>query len=212
MDEEATTVWAFTEDQVAELTGLSVGRLRYSRRTHFYYPAGGPDAELYSFRDVVSLRTVAELRRRGVPLQELRKVRDWLKQWSGEPWASLRLAVLGRKVYLKDPKTGAWLTRIPKDQTVHPIFLETIAGDALRAAKQARKRRSSDVGKVKTSPRVMGNAPTVAGTRIPASAIWELREAGYSQKQIREEYPSLKAADVRAALAHEHRWRRRVSA
>jgi uncharacterized protein (DUF433 family) len=49
----------------------------------------------------------------------------------------------------------------------------------------------------------MNNAPAIAGTRIMTSAIWNFHEAGYDADAIIEEYPRIKAADIRAALAFE---------
>jgi len=47
----------------------------------------------------------------------------------------------------------------------------------------------------------MQNAPVLAGTRIPTSAIREFAAAGYNTAAILREYPTLTAKDVAAALS-----------
>ena len=62
---------------------------------------------IYSFRDVVGLRTIAVLRNvHRVPLQELRRVGKWLQERHDAPWSSLRFALQGRKVLFIDPDAG----------------------------------------------------------------------------------------------------------
>jgi uncharacterized protein (DUF433 family) len=208
VDENRTALWAFPDEQVAELTGLSARQIRYWRVTDFYVPSAGADA-FYSFRDIVALRTVAALRSRRVPLQELRRVGEWLKEWSTTPWASLRLHIGGRKVYFQDPVTGAVGTRIPKNQTALPIALEVIASEALSAVERSRERKPKDVGQIQNDRRVMGNAATVRGTRVPTAAIWDLHEDGDTDEQIQEQYPRLTKEDIAAALNHERELRAR---
>jgi hypothetical protein len=45
---------------------------------------GGSGSHLWSFRDLVALRTVGELRQAGVSLQDLRKVSDYLHAYGGD--------------------------------------------------------------------------------------------------------------------------------
>jgi DNA-binding transcriptional MerR regulator len=78
-------VAAFNEDQVERLTGLTKAQLRYWDGTGFFQPKHAdedrrqPFSRLYSFKDVVALRTLGVLRNEHkVPLQHLRKVADKL--------------------------------------------------------------------------------------------------------------------------------------
>ena len=75
------------------------------------------------------------------------------------------------------------------------------------AAKQLRKRRKEDIGKIKRHRYVAHNADVLAGTRIPTAAVWDFHVAGYSADAIIEQYPTLTAADVEAAIEHETRRR-----
>lgn len=78
-------VIAFTSEHVCRITGLSAGQLRYWDKTEFFSPplvdhhSRRNFGRIYSFRDVVGLRTIAVLRKR-VPLSEVRKVGGWLAE------------------------------------------------------------------------------------------------------------------------------------
>jgi DNA-binding transcriptional MerR regulator len=194
-----STVWAFTPEQVGALTKLTPRQLRHWAKTGFYRPSYGEGSYFYSFRDVVALRTIAGLRAT-VSLQELRKVGRWLEEFSTTPWASLALYVGGTKVYLKDPKTGVFLTRVPKDQTVLPLALEAIALEAHTEAARMRKRRAEDIGHIHVSKR---NAAVVAGTRVRTASVWSLHKSGATIDRIAGEYPSLGPKDIKAALQFE---------
>src|SRR5690606_6517856 len=77
---------AFTGKQVTKLTGLPQWTLDYWEKTGVYVPAfvderkRVPYRRIYDFRDLVSLRTLANLRREHrVPLEELRKAGNYLR-------------------------------------------------------------------------------------------------------------------------------------
>lgn len=77
---------AFTADHVARLTGLSNRQLRYWDQTGFFAPTHLDEhhrrafGRIYSFRDVVGLRAISILRKtHKIPLQELRRVGEWLR-------------------------------------------------------------------------------------------------------------------------------------
>ena len=95
----------------------------------------------------------------------------------------------------------------PLGQPILPFAMEKIAHEMDIAAKRLRKRAREDVGKVTRHRYVVHNAPVLAGTRIPTSAVSNLHEAGYSARAIIKEYPRLKAGDVRAAIAYEEQRR-----
>ena len=201
---------AFSAEHVARLTGLSLRQLGYWDSTRFFSPQFADDnrrhaySRIYSFRDVVGLRTLAILRNdHGVPLQELRRVNGWLGEHYGTPWASLTFYVAGRQVFFDDPRTGARLTARPLGQPVFPIEMKRIAQDMLEAAARLRERSQEDVGKVTKHRYVVHNAPVLAGTRIPTSAVWNLHEAGYGVRAIIREFPRLKQKDVREAISYE---------
>jgi len=199
---------AFTVEHVRGLTGLSPQQLRYWDRSGVLSPhygdgaSGQPYGRVYSFRDLVGLRTLAQLRERGVPLQELRRVGQWLAARYDAPWSSLRFYVVERRVYFDDPRSGARVLG-PPGQTAFPFEMEHVAADTQAAAATLRERQAEDIGRVVQHRYVMHYAPVVAGTRIPTAAIWDFHRAGYDSAAIIREYPRLIPADVCAAIAHE---------
>ena len=191
---------AFGVDQVRSLTGLTRRQIQYWDETGFFSPEFAGADRVYSFRDLVGLRTIAKLRET-VPLQELRKVGEWLKREHETPWASLRFFRSGRTVHFRDPKTGDVIAANPEDQRVC-IELEEIANEVRELIAARRRRSISKEGKVERKHRVVRSRPVLAGTRIPVDAIWNFHEAGYSTEQILEEYPTLTANDVVAAIEY----------
>lgn len=207
-----TEIAAFTADHVCALTGLSSRQVRYWDTTGFFSPTLLDDfkrrafGRIYSFRDVVGLRTIAILRNQhGIPLQELRRVGAWLHDKHDEPWASLRFALQGREVVFFDPNKDVAIEPRGAGQEVLPIALEPIANEMSVAASRLRDRTRDQLGKVIRNRYVVHNAWVVAGTRIPTTAIWNYHRAGYSAAKILLEYPRLTKADVRAAIAFEKR-------
>lgn len=97
----------FTGGEAARITGVPYDRLDYWARSGFLKPGivgakGKGTRRLYSFRDLVALRTAKELRDLGVPLQTLRKVVGYLRRVKGldQPLADTRLVVSGNDVLL----------------------------------------------------------------------------------------------------------------
>jgi len=97
----------FTAGEASKLTGVPYDRLDYWARSGFLKPGvtgakGKGSRRLYSFRDLVALRTAKELREMGVPLQTLRKVVGYLRRVKGleNPLSEARLVVSGSEVLL----------------------------------------------------------------------------------------------------------------
>jgi uncharacterized protein (DUF433 family) len=203
-------ILAFTADHVCRLTGLSARQLRYWDNTDFFSPTLLGEHQrrafgrIYSFRDVVGLRTIALLRNvHRIPLQELRRVGAWLQSHHHTPWASLKFALNGRRVVFTDPGTGTVVEPRGEGQTVIGIALEPIASDMQREADRLRERQSEQIGRLNRNRYVVHNAWVVAGTRIPTRAIWNFHSAGFNTAAIINEYPQLTAADVAAAIKFE---------
>lgn len=211
------TILAFTVDQASRLTGLTDRQLRYWDDTGFFTPTYS-DAKrraygrIYSFRDVVGLRTLAMLRNKyRVPLQELRKIGAWLKQNYEAPWASLRFYVAGREVFFDDPRDQIRRSGSNPDQTVIPVEMQSIATETEAAADKLRERTPDEIGKVVQHRHIMQNSPVLAGTRIRTEAIWSFHKAGYQCDEILRRYPRLTPKDVQAAIDFERERRQRLA-
>lgn len=212
-----TRILAFTGQQVGRLTGLSQRVLLYWERTGVYTASYVDDRprvpyrRIYTFRDVVSLRTLALLRRQhGIKLDDLRRTGSFLRDAypdRADPWAELRFGVLNRRVVFRNPETGEWLTATPPGQAILPIDVEQIARATEREAASFTERRPEDVGIVVRHRYVLGNAWRLAGTRIPTSAVWNFHEDGADVSTIQRAYPDLGEADIVAAIAHERQSR-----
>ncbi len=199
---------AFTAEQVCRLTRLSARQLTYWDKTEFFSPTTiqGQRAfsRIYSFRDVVGLRTIGILRNdHQVPLQELRKVGAWLSDHYEAPWSRLRFALNGRRVVFFDPETGEALEAREGRQAAIEVTLQVVADDMSAAAAKLRERTKADLGKISRKRYIVRNAYVIAGTRIPTEGIWNFHRAGYDTNAILYEYPRLTAKDVRAAVTFE---------
>jgi len=203
-------ILAFTADHVCRLTGLSAHQLRYWDATDFFSPELLDEyrrrtfGRIYSFRDLVGLRTIAVLRKsHRIPLQELRRVGEWLLRHHETPWSSLRLALSNRKVVFLDSQMNKYVEAKGDGQSIVEIGLEPIANDMRTAAAGLRDRRQDQIGTVVRNRYVVRNAWVVGGTRIPTDAIWNFHQAGYSAQEIVDEYPHLTIVDINAALDFE---------
>jgi DNA-binding transcriptional MerR regulator len=209
----------FTADHVCQLTGLSKRQLRYWDGSGFFTPQYAdenrrrPYSRVYSFRDLVGLRTIAMLRNEHkVPLQELRKLGAWLAEKHEDPWATLTFYVGGRRVFFEDPTTGARMAGRTPRQAVFPVEMEKVARKVASAARRFQERSREDVGKVRQDRFIAHNSPVIAGTLVPTAAVWSFHRAGYDEAAIIREYPQLKPEDVRAAIAYEEsRHRKKAS-
>lgn len=209
-------ILAFTAQHVAKLTGLSLRQLGYWNKLGFFRPeyvdyGSRTFGRVYSFRDVVGLRTLGILRKTyNIPLQELRKVDDYLSAHYSQPWSTLSFYIAGRSVVFSDPSTGLLMSGKSGGQIAIQFFMEKVASDAAKEAELLKRRSEDEIGEVSRNRYVVHNAVVVAGTRIPTASVWNLHQAGYSVEEIISEYPSLQPRDVEASLAYEERTHRQA--
>lgn len=195
---------AFSLDQISRLTGLSNSQLISWDREDFFRPSlayenrRSPYSRIYSFEDLVGLKTLSLLRDR-VSMQHLKKAAQRLKSHAGRPWSELTLYTLKGEVHFKRPDTGQ-IEGAVSGQYGATIPLESVAEEMREEANKLRKRDPSKVGKTERHRFVMGNALVFGGTRIPVASVRSLAEAGYSAARILKEYPDLKLADIEAVL------------
>lgn len=203
MSEGSHVVSLLSADQVRRLTGLSKHQLAYWDETGFFSPRhagerGERFGRVYSFEDLVGLRVIALMRLGGVPLQELRRVGQWLNDNRGF-WAGRIFYVRGKRVYWDDDEGVRIGTRQP-GQSEMPIAMDQVTEDMRDAVARLRRRQPDQIGKVEQRRYVAGHQAVIAGTRIPVRAIRQLHDAGYDADAIKREYPQLTDEDVAAAL------------
>ena len=199
---------AFTEDQVARLTGVSKRQMRYWARDGFFVSSidlsdAGISQRLYSFRDLVSLKVLGALRNKvGVPLSHLRDVKKRLNHLGEDLWASTTLFVLGKRIVFENDEASRREDAV-SGQAILEIPLRIVTGEMEEAVGALRRRDPDHYGRVARKRSVAQNQPVLAGTRIPVRAVKDFNDAGYSVEEIGLQYPSLTEADIRAAIAFE---------
>jgi uncharacterized protein (DUF433 family) len=57
-------------------------------------------------------------------------------------------------------------------------------------------------GRIVIDPLILDGKPVLKGTRITAELLVELLAAGWSEREILDNYPQLTAEDIRACLAY----------
>lgn len=207
MGEITNVVSAFTADQVVKLTALTMRQLAYWDALGFFQPAyaaedrKSPYSRIYSFTDVVGLKTLSILKNRyKCSLPHLREVAKELSAFSQTPWANVTLYVWKRKVYFKEPETGRVRGVVDGQYALLPI--RSVIEDVERDAERLRERTHSQIGHIEKHRYISHQANVFSGTRIRVATIQRFLEAGYSTADIIKEYPGLTEADIEAAKRH----------
>src|SRR5215471_219711 len=208
--DEGQVVSIFSAEQVCRLTGLSARQLRYWDQTGFFSPAYAGRSRsaynrVYSYRDVVGLRAIAVMRKAyGIPLQELRRVGEWLAAHR-DSWSGRAFWVRGKRVYWDDPDGRHRVGTRQPEQGEMPIEMDAVDRDVRDEIVRLRERRADQIGQVTRHRFTAANEHVIAGTRVPTEAVWKLRQAGYDVAAMRREYPRLTERDLVAALDWEAR-------
>lgn len=201
---------AFTVDQAAKLTGLSEDQIRRWDTEELISPSLGwenrrrPLSRIYTFEDLLALRTLARLKEYRVSTQQLKKLRRFLDTLAGQPWTGRQFFVnrKTREVYFTHE--DAMVAAKPMGQTamIEIVELGPIVEDV-----QSRLKRLSDRiderGQIVTDRYIHGGAPIFAGTRIPVSSVVEILNEGATDEEILLEFPRLSAEDIQVARAHQ---------
>jgi uncharacterized protein (DUF433 family) len=212
MASDDNVISALSAEQVSKLTGLTKSRLFKWDRDRFYQPRFAaknrrlPYSRIYSFDDVLALRTLAILRTTyKVPMAELKRVARKLQNETDRPWTSRKLYVFRKKVAFDEPESGR-RRNVADGQFIEDCIEMQSVADDIRAKARAMKGRQSDtIGQIERHRFVMANSWVIKGTRIPTSAVKSFADEGYSTQEIIREYPDLRPADVKAALEHEEK-------
>lgn len=200
----APPIRAFTVDKVVRVTGLTRRQLQYWDEQGFIAPSlahghGRGHPRLYDFRDLVSLRVAADLRDQwGISLQQIRKVVVHLRTLDYErPLSQLQVFARQGELYFREAGSVRSARQPSQTLTTFTIPFEPLIHllEAAVAELDARKR-----GLIETRRGALGSKPLIAGTRIPVATVQRMAAAGLTQRRIREHYPDLTTADIRAAM------------
>lgn len=197
----------FTTERAAAVTGLSERQIAYWRDTELVTPTVDArftprrPVRLYSFVDVMSLLTIAELRGRDVSLQRIRRIVAHLRR---QGYA----APLVEVVFGVQPDSNRWSVYYRHadgswEGERHPgqlVMRTVIHLDELRARVRAGTRRDpASVGQVERRRGALGSKPVLKGTRVPVSGVKQYLARGAATAEILAAYPILQPADVEVA-------------
>jgi DNA-binding transcriptional MerR regulator len=204
-------IGAFSEEQASRISDVSIYQLRQWDRDGFFPAAFGvgkqhvPFGRLYSFRDLVSLQVLNDLRNaKKIPLNHLREVSVKLSHLGDRKWSGTTLYVLGKRVVLENPATKL-REDVVSGQKVLNIPLRIIIKNTRDRIKELNN-RDSELGQFTRGKFVAHNEIVFSGTRIPVSIVIEFYEAGYSPTKILREFPDLTETNIEAAIrVHEGR-------
>jgi uncharacterized protein (DUF433 family) len=204
--DQGNVIGAFSEEQVARLTGLSRAQLRRWNLNGFIRPAfragddaGKPFTYIYSFKDLLKLRVLNQLRNvHGVSMPELRKVEHELAQFGEDKWTSQKLWVHNRRVVFREPQSEQ-KREVSSKQFVAEIALAVVTSDARQDIAKLNRRDSGQIGKVERKRHLHASEPVFAGTRITVKSIGPYLRGGYSDDAILRQFPGLEPGDIAAA-------------
>jgi uncharacterized protein (DUF433 family)/DNA-binding transcriptional MerR regulator len=190
---------AFPVPIASVLTGATARQLAYWRRpTKSAQPLLTPEGRrggryLYSWADVVALRSIVYLRQEK-SLPRIRRAVDRLRLLEAEEWTHLsayRLISTDSTIVVKTPsdqlldleqQPGTVLNEVLMSDVLAPF--ETSSGRSVPALKRPRTRIAVD-------PAVLGGYPVIAGTRVPFDVVARLAQDALERHEITAIYPSV---------------------
>ncbi|GII65302.1 hypothetical protein Skr01_53870 [Sphaerisporangium krabiense] len=152
---------------------------------------------LYSFRDVVALRTCVKLRQ-DASLQRIRRALDTLRDGlrEREHLSAYRLAADGGSIYLVEPEQATDLVHRTANIVIHEMVdvLRPFYRDGRHIPDLLQPREH-----VTVDPAVRGGVPVIEGTRIPYDEVAALLRDGVPAERISDYYPGVTASAARDA-------------
>lgn len=136
----------YTTREVAEVLGLPTSTILSWTRRGLITPTRGPrGAHVFSFQDIVLLRTARELLDADVPARKVRRALEALRDQLpvGRPLSAVTISAVGDRVLVQD-EAGAWE---PASGQLHIDFaVSEIAQAAVPIARRALAERGDDEG------------------------------------------------------------------
>ncbi|WP_308249784.1 DUF433 domain-containing protein [Sphaerisporangium fuscum] len=152
---------------------------------------------LYSFRDVVALRTCVRLRN-DASLQKIRRALDTLRDDLDEceHLSAYRLVADGSTIYLVEHERATDLVHQKAHLVIHDMVdvLRPFYRDGRHIPDLLQPREH-----VTLDPGVRGGVPVIEGTRIPYDDVAALLRDGVPADRISEYYPNVTASAARDA-------------
>lgn len=184
---------AFPADLTSVLTGASIGQLRRWSRTGLLHPEIQlRPAALYSFQDLVALRTFVRMRKE-VPLQRIRKAVAKLKDFDlTEHPAKYRLHTDGESVFFVEDDRSVDLVRKPGQRALlnlEDIFAPFKTRQGAEVVDFLRPRPHLEVKETR-----LGGWPTIKATRVGFDSVAKLLDGDeIAPEDVQRFYPSVTA-------------------
>ncbi len=207
-----SVILAFNLEQAASVTRLAPQRIRRWSLAGIITPsirsgpAGSPYRFLYSFEDLVGLRTLGRLlATRMFSLPQLKLAARYMRQFYHQPWAQASFLIDGNQLLIRHPNGENVVSLLKPGQARMPLAFswEQIRQEVEEGARLLQMRSPEQIGALERHWNVLHNKWRIAGTRIPTSLVLECVQSGMSDGEILEAYPTLRIADISAAMAHE---------
>jgi uncharacterized protein (DUF433 family) len=206
---------AYTAERAAALSGVPRSTIHYWAREEILVPSISPTkVKLWSYTDLMGLRTIYWLRKRKVGTdgwdvpasamtavrKALRMLRDLdLELWTEDGGPSVRVDGAGH-IFLVTPDAGPeTLTgQRPLDGDVFDL-IAPFATPVSRAPDLARPRPH-----LRIVPGKLSGSPHIAHTRIETLAIAALADRGFDSQTIERLYPAVRPVAIVEAIDLEH--------
>ncbi|MET4003501.1 uncharacterized protein (DUF433 family)/DNA-binding transcriptional MerR regulator [Arthrobacter sp. UYCu511] len=193
---------AFPIDLTAALTGTSVSQLQRWRSGGLAVPEiSGKNPAMYSFRDLVAIRTIAYMRR-DISLQKIRKAFKNLDvlDFTEHP-SSYRFGTDGNTIGVEDEfKQVVDLVKNPGQTnffSMAEVFSSFTNASGSQVVDFMRPRRHLQV-----DPRRMGGWPTIEGTRVTYDTVASLVDGEtITTDDVDYYFPAVSSAAARDAIS-----------
>lgn len=198
---------AFTIEMASFLTGATNYQLRSWKTKGIVVPEVRSERPmLYSFRDLVALRTITRLRSRN-PLQRIRRALDTLSdQELQEHISEYRFATDGRSI--KVWTEAGFLDLVNNPGQWEFVSLEDIYApfENMNGREVPHFLQPSDGIELRADR--LGGWPLIEGTRVPFDCITDLlSDEDMSIEEIQEYYPNVSASAVEQAQVFDQKVR-----
>jgi uncharacterized protein (DUF433 family)/DNA-binding transcriptional MerR regulator len=206
---------AYPTPVAAALSGATVRQLSYWRSQSApqgpllvpeYRPSGG--RVLYSFRDVIALRSFVFLRE-AQSLQRIRRAVSNLKELGDrEHLSAYRFVVIDDSIYLVEPSEAEHaapqrVTNLGTNKGAGRMVI--MLGDILKPFATKKGTKVVDLYRprpnLEVDPEVRGGFPVIRSTRVPYDQVATLVADGLPARDVASFYPGVSAAAARDALS-----------
>jgi uncharacterized protein (DUF433 family)/DNA-binding transcriptional MerR regulator len=197
---------AYASTMAAALSGATVNQLRHWRRDSKSGPLLTPEISvsprvLYSFRDLLALRTFVHLRQ-DASLQKIRLAISTLRNLGEVDHLAAYTLVSDRRgtiQLIQDHDAAIDLVRHPGQGQLLVVMRDVIEPFPVRPGVVVphllRPRAHLSV-----DPDTQGGIPVISGTRVPYDAVAGLMRESVTAEQVSDYYPSVSTEAARDAL------------